>query len=293
MRMPDFEFIGRKMTNNFCTETYDFTAQQQFTHYLVFGSNDAGSGTRSYTRVAPVGYPIVELPFVESFSGTQSPNNWGVTELVENDSYYSDWRIADESYYEDYKPFDNDKGLLCMHTVSGGVRDLCSPLIKLPQELGLSLQFHYAIPDPTTSLKVKVSTDYGYSWDTVAEIEGGSAKKWTAIEVNMDAYAGKTICFAFEGSAEELSKDIVVDNIKLGKFSAVSEVSNDNGVMVNVDGNKICVTSPDAIECHVYDVSGRMIASGEAADVKPFETVLPAGIFIVEADGKGYKIRIR
>lgn len=66
-------------------------------------------------------------------------------------------------------------------------------------------------------------------------------------------------------------------------YTAISNVSN-NGVEVSVNGRTINVAGASSVA--IYNTAGALVSRDAA-------TMLPAGVYVVIADGKSYKVILK
>ena len=66
-------------------------------------------------------------------------------------------------------------------------------------------------------------------------------------------------------------------------YTAISNVSND-GVKVSVNGGTIHVAGARSVA--IYNIAGALVGSKAA-------TMLPAGVYVVVADGKSFKVIVK
>ena len=107
------------------------------------------------------------------------------------------------------------------------------------------------------SLKLSVSDDDGASWTEVWSVAGTQGAAWNTANVNLDAYAGKSIQFWFNGtSGSSWQGDIAIDNLNLTTTGGGGGGCTDVTVTINTD------QYPSETTWSITDGGGTTVASG-------------------------------
>lgn len=136
--------------------------------------------------------------------------------------------------------------------------------------------------------------NYGYRVDYVTEYPGEEAEKTTYQYTVWDGNPQKTICIYLDTDAGRWMND----SLFFTYFPKSGETANETveapaeGVKVAAADGKIFVFTPESKRVEVYSIVGKCcynaVVNGNAS-----VSGLPAGIYVVRADGKAMKVCVR
>ena len=207
-----------------CTYTYQAVApgaDQEFLAYAVYAVSKGGRSPGKGTGTLSVGTPYAN-PYRESCTGGTIAHNLGINRFVGSGAQ---WLVAGATTFTDTHAADGDDGFL----VYKGVNQLDSARIYTGK-IALDATspsavtfFTYNIADQDRDINtLTVEVNDGTGWKavrsgTVDALCGGRAG-WQRVEVDLDAYRGKTVQVAFTACIH-LYAFVFVDAVRVGTIA--------------------------------------------------------------------------
>ena len=272
---------GETIVEDLAATTYTFQAVdpangQDFVYYGIFASNSAGvSEEAAITDMIPVG-PAYTTPFAESFAGDLS-YIFGYESLVGSTS----WSLFDDT--SGVSAQDGDNGFLGGQGSSmGDTSRFFSGKVKITSENAALSFWYYGFEDGENTIEVEIND--GTGWQKVGDVYTvGPVEGWKKALVDLSAYKGKTIQFAFRTTVQShsytLIDNIVLDtplsyDLKAESINAPKTVVPDQEYNVTVDVSNYGTETASGYSVELYrdgalvsTVAGTDLASGAKTTV--------------------------
>nr|MBS0036887.1 proprotein convertase P-domain-containing protein [Saprospiraceae bacterium] len=169
-----------------------------------------------------------------------------------------------------------DKGNYLYYHSSGpdcqypGLAVLESTCLKIQSGSGnCDMSFYYHMWGPHVNrLDLILSTDGGFTWDTLWSLAGNQGNEWIEVQVDLSAYHGTTGKFRFVAQAAEGALgDIGLDHILL--YNSVPADSNQLFYFVDMDGDGYGVDGTETFFCTHSPPEGWADRGGDCDDGNP------------------------
>lgn len=193
------------------------SGKQEFLSFYVIAKNEAGSSTRSDASMpAAFGTPA-SMPFTESFAGMELSNIWSFY----NPDDYSEgqWLLIASSETPKADPVDGDGGMLAF--TAEYLEDSAwatSGKIDLTGSQDPKLTFYYFAQNKREGkdqLDVYVSDGTGYKRLDSFTMRDLEVDGWQKREIDLAAYADKTISLRFVGVSFRTGNFMLIDKIEI------------------------------------------------------------------------------
>ena len=274
---------GEVVVENLTATTYTFQAidpaeGQEFVYYGIFASNSIGTNNEDYemTDMIAVG-PAYTTPFAESFPESTLSFKFGY-ETVSGDTK---WTLLDDS--SGVPAQDGDNGFLGgKGSAVGDISRFFSGKLKITVDNAALSFWYYGFEDGGNTIEVEVNE--GAGWQVVGSTyTAGPEEGWKKALVDLSAYKGKTIQFAFKTTTQThnytLIDNIVIDtplnyDLKAGAIVAPKSVVPGEKFNVTVDLANFGTDKATGYAVDFYrngalagSVTGDDIASGDKSTI--------------------------